>query len=169
MSQPSHTFFSQSKWQTAIILTLALWLGGSLLLDLIIMPGMYTAGMMSQPGFAAAGYSIFEGFNHVELFCAAVVLTGVLVVQNGSSATAALSGRAIALAVLLFAIPIIYTYGLTPEMSALGLNLNLFESSVAAPAEMGLLHGSYWGLEICKLVLAASVLKLHLGLERSPL
>lgn len=167
MSQTSHTFFSQSKWQTAIILTLALWLGGSLLLDFIIMPGMFAAGMMSQPGFASAGYSIFEVFNHVELLCAAVVLTGALALQLGGDRPAVMPGWAIALSLILFAIPIIYTYSLTPEMSALGLNLNQFDSSVTVPSEMELLHGSYWGLELCKFALAASVLKLYLTRERS--
>ncbi|HHP7246032.1 MAG TPA: DUF4149 domain-containing protein [Elainellaceae cyanobacterium] len=157
----SNSVSNQSKWQTAIILTLALWLGGSLILDLVIMPGMYASGMMEQSGFAAAGYSIFEAFNHIEVFSAAVVLTGLLAIQHGASQLVQRARLAIALASLLLVITLIYLYGLTPEMSALGLNLDRFESPPSVPAAMGLMHGSYWVLEICKLALGAFVLGLN--------
>ncbi|MGJ3245410.1 MAG: hypothetical protein ACFE0I_04965 [Elainellaceae cyanobacterium] len=152
---------NQSKWQTAIILTLALWLGGSLILDLVIMPSMYISGMMEQSGFAAAGYSIFEAFNHIEVFSAAVVLTGLLAIQYGASRLVQRARLAIALASLLLIITLIYLYGLTPEMSALGLNLDRFESTPSVPSAMGLMHGSYWVLEICKLALGAVILGLN--------
>ncbi|MGJ3252184.1 MAG: DUF4149 domain-containing protein [Elainellaceae cyanobacterium] len=152
---------NQSKWQTVVILTLALWLGGSLILDLVIMPGMYASGMMEQSGFAAAGYSIFEAFNHIEVLSAAIILTGLLAIHHRASQLVPRSRWAIALASLLLAITLIYLYGLTPEMSALGLNLNLFESSPSVPSAMGLMHGSYWVLEICKLALGAVILGLN--------
>jgi len=38
--------------------------------------------MMTQAGFATAGYLIFWNFNRIELLSAALVLTGVLVISN---------------------------------------------------------------------------------------
>jgi hypothetical protein len=53
---------------------LGFWLSSSLLLDLVIMPGLSAAGMMSQavPQLLAIQSSGF--FNRIELLCAAVVL-----------------------------------------------------------------------------------------------
>ena len=60
---------------------------------------------------------------------------------------------------VLLAIAFAYTYFFTPQLSALGLNLSggLFEP---APAEMGVLHLAYWGLETVKLLGAAFLIKL---------
>jgi hypothetical protein len=147
-------------WQTAIIFTLAFWLSSSLILDLVIMPGLYTAGMMNQTGFATAGYSIFWIFNRIELFAGALVLTGLLVLRGTQEAFAAAEGRrSLVLAVFLLAIALIYTYFLTPEMSALGLQLNLFDAALETPAGMNQLHEGYWVLEVCKLVAAGTLLR----------
>jgi hypothetical protein len=46
----------------------------------------------------------------------------------------------------------VYTYLLTPEMSALGLSLNLFSATQEIPSEMQQMQQSYWGLELLKLI-----------------
>jgi len=145
-------------WQTAVIFTLTFWLSTSLILDLVIMPGLYASGMMSQAGFATAGYLIFWVFNRIELLCAALVLTGVLVLKRAGNATANQSRNAIILSVLLLTIALVFTYVLTPQMSALGLNLHLFETSAVIPSQMGVLHEGYWVLEVIKLVAGGSLL-----------
>jgi len=63
------------NWQNIVTLTLSFWLSGSLILDWVIMPSLYVSGMMTQAGFATAGYLIFWNFNRIELLSAALVLT----------------------------------------------------------------------------------------------
>jgi hypothetical protein len=123
-----------------------------LILDLVIMPGLYGAGMMTSAGFAAAGYSIFWIFNRVELLCAAVALTGSLVLWSTTHLSSRLRNGSIILSTLLLTIALIYTYILTPQMSALGLQLNLFEPGVGMPEGMLPMQAGYWGLETLKLV-----------------
>lgn len=153
----------QSKrpiWQTMVLLTLGFWLSGSLILDWVIMPSLYVSGMMTQSGFATAGYLIFWNFNRIELLSAALVLTGVLVL--GKTLLAATNWRrsAIVLSVLLLAVSLIDTYFLTPQMCAAGLQLNLFESAAEIPATMSQLHAGYWVLEAVKLVAGGTLLGL---------
>lgn len=134
-------------WQKVLVLALAFWLSSSLFLDLIIMPSLYAAGMMTTPGFASAGYGLFWVFNRLQLVLAATVLTGVLVqryadhVENRSPLL--LSG-------LLFLSTVICTYFLAPQMSGLGLDLNWFEAA-KVPTAMNQLHMSYWLVEALKL------------------
>jgi hypothetical protein len=143
-------------WQTIITTALAFWLSGSLLLDLVIMPSLYATGMMADNGFATAGYSIFWIFNRIEILCAALVLSGFLVCRQ--LATQKTTYRwPIALAILLFVIPLIYMYALSPEMSALGMDLDLF-SPAAIPTGMNQMHQGYFALEILKLVLGGTLL-----------
>ncbi len=138
-----------------MLATLAFWLSGSLILDAVIMPSMYAAGMMTQPGFASAGYSIFWVFNHLEVLCAALALTGVLVLRNTISST--ITRWAIPMALGLLIIALIYTYALTPEMSALGMQLNWFDTS-EVPTVMNQMHGGYWLLEVVKFVVGSALL-----------
>ena len=142
--------FQHPKWRTVVVATLAFWLSASLILDLIIMPSMYAAGMMTEPNFATAGYSIFWLFNRVELLCAALILTSVLVLCTLSAASRQYRW-ALPLALALLAISLNCTYGLTPEMGALGIHLNLFESATEVPALMNQMHQQYWLLELLKL------------------
>jgi hypothetical protein len=154
-----HTpILNRSTWKTTVLFALLFWVSSSLLLDLVIMPELYGAGMMSQPDFAAAGYSIFWMFNRIELICAALILTGILVLQNLSVAIP--TKGAIALAMLLLGIASVYTYGLTPEMSALGMQLNLFNVASNVPNAMNWMHQSYWGLEVLKLASAGALIGL---------
>lgn len=149
-SQSSDSFIAKfSNWQIIVLSALIFWLSGSFILDAIIMPGMYAAGMMESSGFAAAGYSIFWLFNRVEVLCAGLILTGVLA-STFLLHSSKMGGRAVVLAVSLLAIAITATYVLTPQMSALGMQLNLSETRALVPASMNVLHGEYFGLEILK-------------------
>ena len=141
--------FKRPAWQNAVILTLGFWLSSSLILDWVIMPSLYISGMMTQSSFATAGYTIFWTFNRVELLCAGLILTGILVLSK-SQLNWQRSG--IILATAMLAIALVDTYLLTPQMSAIGMQLNLFEAISEAPANMNLLHGGYWVLEAAKLI-----------------
>lgn len=153
MTATTNSAFSPSKWRVIVMAALAFWLSSSVLLDFIVMPNMYFAGMMTQPGFASAGYQLFEVFNHVELVCAGLVLTGSLIIRNIAG-----SRWQIYVAVGLLAITLIYTYGLTPEMGALGLQLDQFQVR-EAPALMNQMHSGYWLLEVVKIAMAGALLK----------
>lgn len=140
---------NRSSWHKTAIASLTVWLCSSLTLDFVLMPSMYAAGMMNEPGFVTAGYSMFWMFNRFELLCAALVSTGTLVmVQRGLIQS---SRAAIALAAALMAIVLAYTYALVPEMSALGLQLDAFSTVSSVSAEMNLMHGLYWVLDFLKL------------------
>ncbi len=141
-------------WHKGLALILTFWLSSSLLLDFVVMPSLFAAGMMTQPDFTTAGYGLFWVFNRVELLCAAFVLTGILAQQRSEQKSFA----SIVLGVILLATSIVCTYFLTPQMSALGLNLNLFEP-LQTPVGMNQLHISYWTLEACKFVAAGWLLK----------
>lgn len=139
----------RKSWASVILLALGLWLGGSLIVSLVVMPTLYMAGMMAENSFTSAGYSLFWVLNRVELLCASVVLTGVLVLAQ--DAVISHGRRAIALALCLLAIPLLYTYVLTPEMMALGAQLDLFSDRLSISPTMDWLHGGYWSMEILKL------------------
>jgi hypothetical protein len=140
---------SRPKWRSIVLATLAFWLSASLLLDFVIMPTMFATGMLVEPGFATAGYSLFGVFNRIELICAAVVLTGVL--ASGYASALRPSHWLLPLSVGLLGIGLVCTYRLTPVMSALGMELNWFEPATV-PALMNQMHAEYWLLELMKLV-----------------
>lgn len=157
MSAIVHSEDLRPRWRTLVLAMLAFWLSASLLLDLVIMPMLSLSGMLTEPGFAAAGYSIFWVFNHLELFMAALVLTGILVLRT---VPAYFQHRwAVPAALVLFAIVCSYTYGLTPEMSALGLQLNWFESTPVFSGAMVQMQSIYWLLEVCKLAIGAMLVR----------
>ncbi len=145
-------------WQTIVMLTLGFWLSSSIILEWVIMPSLYVSGMMTQSGFATAGYLIFWNFNRIELLSAALVLTGVLVLGRNEFAATKWRRGAIVLSLLLVAVSLIDTYFLTPQMCATGVDLNLFESAVEIPATMNQLHMGYWLLEATKLVAGGTLL-----------
>ncbi|MBD2312256.1 DUF4149 domain-containing protein [Desertifilum sp. FACHB-1129] len=151
------------QWSTLILCAIGFWISGSLVLDLIIMPGLYSAGMMNQPGFASAGFSIFWAFNRLELLCASVALTGILVLNQAQTETMRPPRLAMILGLILLGIALIDTYGLTPQMSALGLNLNLFEPTAEIPSEMIQMQSGYWALEFMKIATCGAILKLCYG------
>ncbi len=148
-----------SRWMAIILVVLGFWMSGSLIIDLVIMPSLSSAGMMNQAGFAAMGSSMFSIFNHLEILCAAIGLTSLIAL--GSTLPEGFSNRIrtlISLSAVLLGIALIYTYGLTPQMSGLSLNLNLFDTTTEVPAGMNQLHLSYFGLELLKFTLVATIL-----------
>ena len=147
---------SKISWQWLILATLGFWLSSSLLMDLVIMPVLYSSGMMVEPGFAVTGYSVFWVFNRIELLCAALVLTGAFIWRQNQ--THQMAQRSVLLAGALLGIVLICTYFLSPQMSGLGLQLNLFDAAQETPAGMGALHLGYWLLEVVKLALAGALL-----------
>ncbi|BAY07264.1 DUF4149 domain-containing protein [Calothrix sp. NIES-2098] len=151
----SNLQFKQPFWRPAVLLTLGFWLSASLLLDWVIMPSMYISGMMTQASFSTVGYVIFWNFNRLELLSAAVVLTGVLAL---SKTQVNWRRNGIVLSVLLLVIALLDTYFLTPQMSAIGVHLNAFDVETTVPATMNVLHGSYWVLEVIKLVAGGALL-----------
>jgi len=157
---PSDRDRATLPWAQIITLSLALWVGGSLVLDFVVMPSLMDAGMMNSPDFASVGFTTFERFNHLELLAAAATLTGVLAISKRNHGFGSTTRRATILAVILFAITMFYTYVLTPQMSALGLDLSLFEPQAVVPSGMNAMHLSYWGLEAVKLAIAGWLLHL---------
>lgn len=155
----TNTFSSPINLSTAraaIVVTLIAWISASALMDFVIMPGLYVSGMMSDSGFAAAGDMIFSMFNRAELAAGALVLTGTLLWRAIAPENRG-KQSAITLAAVLFVIPFIYTYGLTPQMSGLGIQLSLFETAVV-PETMDHLHYVYWSFELLKLVVGGVLL-----------
>lgn len=145
-------------WQTVAMFALGFWLSGSLIVDFVLMPCLYTAGMMNQASFATTGYSIFWIFNRIELLCAAVVLVSLLALRGTSHLYLYVRRWAVFLAAVLLTIAIIYTYIMTPQMSALAVQLNLFEPATGIPSGMVSMQGGYWLLETIKLTAGAIVL-----------
>lgn len=148
-----------SSWSTVIMLALGFWLSGSLIFDFLVVPGMLTTGMMNEPGFASAGYVIFGTFNHLELLCAATVLAGCLVYRYGGQVVGKVDGKSVLLASGLLIIACAYTYVLTPQMSSMGMSLDLFATTKVMPAAMTPMHIAYWSLEVLKLFSGSLLLR----------
>lgn len=160
MTAFSNLKIERPAWQTIVTCVLALWLGGSLVLDTVVFPSLWAAGMMTQPGFASAGYLTFELFNHCELMLAGLTMTGVLVLNHAHYFGAMRERRAIALSILLLAVAIVDLYLMTPHMSALGMQLNLFAPTLDTPSAMMPMHLGYWTLELLKLASAGVLIRL---------
>ena len=148
------------SWSTAIVLALGFWLSGSIIFDFLVVPGMLTTGMMSESGFASAGYVIFGAFNHVELLCAATVLAGCLVYRFGDRFNQRVSYKSVLAAIALLLIALVYTYIFTPQMSSAGMSLDMFATSTQdTSTTMTVMHLAYWSLEVVKLACAATLLR----------
>lgn len=146
------------RWQNVAIGSLGLWLSGSLLLDFVIMPTLWTTGMMESSGFASASYSIFWIFNRVELLCAAAALSGVWALSEVYRANVETKREMLASALMLLLIALSYTFILTPYMSGLGMNLDVLATTKSLPAEMNQMHAIYWVLEASKLAIVGLLL-----------
>ncbi|MEN9566065.1 MAG: hypothetical protein RLZZ69_1261 [Cyanobacteriota bacterium] len=146
-----------ANWATVIMFALGFWLSGSLVFDCLVVPGMLTTGMMNEPGFASASYVIFGTFNHLELLCAGTVLAGCFVYRYGYHLTNQINRKSILTAAILLVISLAYTYIFTPQMSSMGMSLDMFATTETMSSSMTVMHIIYWSLEIIKLV-AASVL-----------
>ena len=147
------------SWSTVIMIALGFWLSGSFIFDFLIVPGMLTTGMMSESGFASAGYVIFGTFNHVELLCAATVLAGCFVYRFGDRFNQQVSYQSVIKAAILLAIALVYTYVFTPQMSSAGMSLDIFSTVKSTSTTMTVMHLAYWSLEVVKLVCATALLK----------
>jgi hypothetical protein len=141
----------QPTWPTIVLFSLGFWLSACLLLDLVILPSMYAGGMMKAAGFASVGYLLFGMFNRIELLCAALVLTGILTVVKRHQLNPKWTIPAIILSVILLFVALIDTYSLTPQMSALAMQLNVFEPVQGIPSGMTQMQQGYWMLELFKL------------------
>ena len=159
MNTLSSRNFKQHDWSTPVMFALGFWLSSSLVLDCLIVPSLFKTGMMSQVGFVNLGYTIFESFNHLELLCGSIVLAGCLALGYQQYLQRQQSNWSIALASILLLIAIAYTYILTPQMSGLGLSMNLFEPAKTMPESMMMMHGIYWLLEVVKLGAATILLR----------
>lgn len=142
------------NWSTILLATLTFWLSGCLILDFLIMPALYASGMMGTPNFAATGTLLFSLFNRLELLCAAIGVTGFLVLINTHRHTGHKGQIAIILSFILMGIVLVDTYGLTPEMTALGAQFNLLNPTPEIPATMDQMHEEYFALETLKLGVA---------------
>jgi hypothetical protein len=122
---------------------------------------MFASGMMGEPGFATAGYSLFWVFNRVELVCAGVILTSVLSLRYNRHPWNRPGLVPILLSGLLLIITCLDTYAFTPAMSSLGLRLDWFSPLSALPDGMGPLHIGYWLLELLKVGAIGWLIWLH--------
>ena len=159
MDAISNRNFKQISWSTLVMFVLGFWLSSSLLIDAIIIPSLSAAGMMVEPGFPSASYLIFGVYNRLELICAALVLTSFLVFSRHHNFSEHQEKKAVILAGLMLVIATVYTYILTPQMSSLGLELNLFANSAEMPGAMVSMHWIYWILEATKLAVGATLLR----------
>jgi hypothetical protein len=168
MNTLSHPTAHSTRWVGAVLFALMFWFSSSLLMDFVIMPGLFVGGMMSQPDFDSAGYAMFWVFNRLELLCAGVILTGLLVARQSRPqppviASGLRSRWAMELGLGLLAIILVLTYAVTPAMAALGAGLDPFAATVEVPAAMDPMHGLYFGLEALKLLGCAALLSLLYG------
>ncbi len=145
-------------WQNIAIGSLGFWLSGSLILDFLVMPMLWMTGMMQSSGFASASYSIFWAFNRLELVCAAAALSSIWAASKSVRAGIYAKQELLAGAVMLVAIALSYTFVLTPYMSGLGLDLDIFATVKSIPVEMDRMHSIYWVLEASKLGITAMLL-----------
>ena len=150
--------FKVVNWQAIAMFALGFWLSASLVFDCLVIPGLLSAGMMEESGFASASYLIFGTFNHVELLCAALVLASSLVFSYRHNLSTIKLDKSIVIAGFLMAIAICYTYILTPQMSALGMSLDGFNNQELLANSMMTMHVIYWVLEASKLVLGTLLL-----------
>jgi hypothetical protein len=148
------------RWQLLAISSLGFWISGSLILDFIIMPTLWTTGMMESSGFASAGYSIFWIFNRVELVCAGAVLSSILALSNLDRLSVVNGRKMLVGAVMLLAIALSCTFILTPYMSGLGMDLDILATTKSIPADMNQMHSMYWVLEASKLGIAGLLLSM---------
>ncbi|CCH65918.1 hypothetical protein RINTHM_14610 [Richelia intracellularis HM01] len=152
--------YKRHFWQNIIILTLGFWLSANLIIDWLIMPSLYVSGVMKQPGFIQAGYTVFWNFNRIELLCASLVLTGILVLNKKE---AKLDLTMLCLAGLLLVICLVDTYILTPQMSAMGLQMNLWQMNIKIANIMNTLHRFYLIIEAVKLIAVCTLFSLYWG------
>lgn len=147
MKTPMH--WQDSVWHRILPIALLFWMSASLVLDLLVMPVLYQSGMMADSHFVLAGQALFSAFNRMELLLGAIVLVCIAIKQQLPLMERESPWRNVPIAVLMFGIAILYSYGITPAMSGLGFAA---ESSGVIPESMGTMHIAYWALEGVKLM-----------------
>jgi glucan phosphoethanolaminetransferase (alkaline phosphatase superfamily) len=147
------------NWSAILMFTLGFWLSGSLIFDFVTIPSLLASGMMGESGFASAAYLMFGLFNRIELVCGALVLTSCFVFFKQHDLERRREIIFLILASVLLAIALSYTYIFTPQMTSLGLQLNLLEPTPELTAKMASLHRFYWLLEGTKLAIGTILLR----------
>ncbi len=165
MNTLSNPTLKTTPWVGAVLFALMFWFSSSLLMDFVIMPGLFVGGMMSQPDFGSAGYAMFWVFNRLELLCAAVIVTGLMVTRQPRReqdviASGLRSRWALELGLGLLGITLVLTYAVSPAMAALGAALDPFTAALEVPATMDSMHGLYFGLDALKLLGCGALLSL---------
>ncbi|PSR18179.1 hypothetical protein C8255_08675 [filamentous cyanobacterium CCP3] len=169
MNTLSHSTAARpTRWVGAVLFALMFWFSSSLLMDFVIMPGLFVGGMMNQPDFGPTGYAMFWVFNRLELLCVGVILTGLLVARQARReqdviASGLRSRWATEIAVVLLGITLVLTYAIAPAMGALGASLDPFATATAVPPAMNHMHGLYFGFEALKLLGCGALLSLFYG------
>jgi hypothetical protein len=154
------------KCRTLAVVSLGFWVSTSLLIDIVVMPTLWATGMMESSGFASAGYSLFWVFNRFEVICAAAAFSSILALGTIVGGASPLENRHSVYgsakmrvgALMLLAISLSYTFILTPYMSGLAMNMDIFAIAKSIPAEMNQTHSIYWVLEASKLGIAGMLL-----------
>jgi hypothetical protein len=159
------TIFSTTRkeinWSAIILFSLGFWLSGSLVLDFILIPSLSFSGMMSGSDFASAGFLIFGIFNHIEIICASLILTGILIFYSQGYLSEERKFINVVFASLLLLIALAYTYIFTPNLTAWGLLVNQYIGEAGMPSTMMFWQGGYWLLEIIKFAIAVTLLRWH--------
>jgi hypothetical protein len=122
------------------------------------MPMLWATGMMESSGFASAGYSLFWVFNRVEVICAAAALSSIWALGTSERNSVYGGAKMRVGALMLLAISLSYTFILSPYMSGLSMDLDIFAVAKSIPAEMDGVHSIYWVLEASKLGIAGMLL-----------
>jgi hypothetical protein len=162
------------KCRTLAVVSLGFWISTSLLIDIVVMPTLWATGMMETSGFASAGYSLFWVFNRFEVICAAAAFSSILglgtivgvassrnetrSVRNENRHSVYGSAQMRVGALMLLIVSLSYTFILTPYMSGLAMNMDVFAIAKSIPAEMNQTHSIYWVLEASKLGIASMLL-----------
>ncbi len=144
-------------WNIVVMAVLGFWLSASFLLDAVIVPVLFSTGMMADTGFISAGYVLFGVFNRLELVCAAIILTAFVIFKNQNRFGDRQGLNALIIASVLLNIALAYTYFLTPQISGWGLEMETLTVTPTMPTAMIWLHACYWGLEITKFVLGTTL------------
>ena len=137
-------------WNLVVMVILGFWLSASFLLDAVIVPVLFSTGMMADTGFISAGYVLFGVFNRLELICAAIILVAFFIFRNQNRFGDRRGLNALVIASILMNIALAYTYLLTPQISGWGLEMETMTVAPTMPQAMIWLHACYWTLELAK-------------------
>ncbi len=134
----------------ALGFVLSIWLGGSVLLDFVVMPTLYKSGMMTGSSFASAAEALFSTFNSLEMLMGAIVLAAMMSRRHDRQLEAHMSLGGLALPIGLLLISLVYRYWLTPQIGGLGVQ-DWLNPAGELPAAMLMMQAGYWLLETVKL------------------